>query len=105
MKELAISQPEPASSFKFITLTKPEDAKDKDRRRMVRKYVMKSIGRARRKPPSNPTFELFLDPRCRLGSGEIDPFVQYPIDLTSPDRELIANSTFSQTSFGIPQMV
>jgi len=98
MKELAISHPEPTSSFKFITITKPEDAKDKDRRRIVRKYVMKNIGRARRKPPSNPTIELFVDSECQLGSGEIDPFVNFPFELTASDRELVANSMYSQAS-------
>lgn len=81
------------SSFEFITITKPEDAKDKHRRTLVRKFVMKDIGRSWRRPPANPTIELILDPRCRLGSGEADPFARYPIELASVDRELVANST------------
>lgn len=59
---------------------------------------MKDIGRARRKPLANPTIELIFDPRCPLGSGEIDPFANYPLNLTSGDRELIANSKAAPSS-------
>jgi hypothetical protein len=88
--------PAAAIRLEFINVSDPNEAKAAAIRTRVRKHVMKDIGRARRRPKKRlTTFELIFDPQCRLGSGEIDPFLQYPIKMGPSEKALLSESTFA----------
>jgi hypothetical protein len=80
--------------LEFITISgNPEDeAKSETVRTRVKKHVMKDIGLSRRRPKKNKVFEMLINPRAIVGTGDVDPFAPYPIDLGPAERELIANS-------------
>lgn len=79
--------------LEFINVSDPSDAKAAAIRTKVRKHVMKDIGRARRRPKKGPTsFELIFNPKCRLGSREIDPFVKFPIEMGQNEKYLLSMS-------------
>ncbi|KAF2021286.1 hypothetical protein BU24DRAFT_404313 [Aaosphaeria arxii CBS 175.79] len=99
-------------AFNFITLSHPDDLKDKDTQKNIRRLAMAEVGRSRRKPKTaRAKNEIALQWRKedhplppgdfdRLGSGTIDPFTQFPIELDDTARALVMfifqqNSTHS----------
>ena len=92
-------------SFNFVNLKHPDDLKDEETQLRIRRLAMTEVGKARRKPKNRKgRSEIVLALRDttrrepvidRLGSGRIDPFGRYPIELDDEARALVANSTFS----------
>ena len=86
-------------NFNFVNLSHPDDLKDDQTQLRIRRLAMSEVGKARRKPKTKrerneimlefrePPTRPFLD---RLGGGELDPFVQYPVELDDASRELVA---------------
>lgn len=95
------------SSFNFVNIQHPDDLKDEDTQLRIRRLAMKEVGKARRRPKNRRgRNQIVLELRDvayarssigRLGSGRIDPFVLFPIELDDGARTLLANSTY--TSF------
>lgn len=89
-------------SFNFVNLKHPDDLKDEETRLRIRRLAMTEVGKARRKPRNKRgRSEIVLELRNtarkppsidRLGSGRIDPFMRYPIELDDEARALVANS-------------
>lgn len=90
-------------SFNFVYLKHPDDLKDKETQLQIRRLAMTEVGKARRKPKTKPgRNETILELRNptqrqpnidRLGSGSLDPFGRYPVELDDDGRILVANST------------
>lgn len=88
--------------FSFVNLKHPRDLKDEETQLRIRRLAMTEVGRARRKPKTKrKRNEIVLELRNttlkppaieRLGSGPIDPFSRYPIELDDEARALLANS-------------
>jgi hypothetical protein len=95
MKRSTYKSTKPAG-FQFITISgDPEDeAKSSAIRTRVKKHVMKDIGRSRRRPKKNIIFELVIEPRSLPGTGDVDPFAPYPIEMGATERELITYSEY-----------
>ncbi|KAH7135051.1 hypothetical protein B0J11DRAFT_151027 [Dendryphion nanum] len=89
--------------FSFINLTHPDELKDEETQSRIRRLAMTEVGRKRRKPKTkrgrNEIILEFRDipisqshaPFERIGSGEVDPFVSYPIHLDEKSRALVVN--------------
>jgi hypothetical protein len=96
-------------TFNFVNLKHPDDLKDEETQLRIRRLAMTEVGKARRKPKTKRgRNEIVLELRNttqrqpdigRLGSGRIDPFSQYPIELDDDARALLANSEV--TSFNL----
>lgn len=92
-------------SFNFVNLKHPDDLKDEETQLRIRRLAMTEVGKARRKPKNKRgRSEIVLELRNttrrepgidRLGSGRIDPFGRYPIELDDEARALVANSKFT----------
>lgn len=92
--------------LEFINVSDPSDSKAAAIRTKVRKHVMKDIGRARRRPKKGPTtFELMFNPKCQLGSREIDPFVRFPIEMGPTEKSLLSMSMYSCGILVLPAIV
>ena len=88
--------------FNFVNLSHPDELKDEETQLRIRRLAMSEVGRARRKPKTkrerNEFVLEFRKPATtpttidRLGGGEVDPFVPYPIQLDETSRALIASS-------------
>ncbi|KAF1994142.1 hypothetical protein P154DRAFT_527291 [Amniculicola lignicola CBS 123094] len=90
--------------FNFVNLTHPDDLKDEETQIRIRRLAMTEVGRARRKPKTKKarnevvlqfkSKESSVQPAPtidRVGRGEIDPFVKYPVELDDKSRALVAN--------------
>jgi hypothetical protein len=92
-------------TFSFINLKHPDDLKDEETQLRIRRLAMTEVGKARRKPKTKRgRNEIVLELRNtaerqpdfdRLGSGPIDPFSHYPIELDDSSRTLLANSKYA----------
>ncbi|KAF2871136.1 hypothetical protein BDV95DRAFT_573351 [Massariosphaeria phaeospora] len=90
-----------APSFNFINLSHPDELKDEETQLRIRRLAMAEVGKRRRKPKTrrerNEVVLEFRDPVAsrigidRLGAGELDPFIPYPVDMDESSRSLIAN--------------
>lgn len=90
------------STFHFVNLKHPGDLKDDATQLRIRRLAMTEAAKARRKPKTKrERNEIVLEFRSpvnnqlrvdQVGSGEIDPFCSYPIELDDSARELLANS-------------
>jgi hypothetical protein len=91
-----LDKPKKPPILEFITFSgDPEDeAKSSAIRTQVKKHVMKDIGRSRRRPKKNEIFEVLIDPRSVLGTGDVDPFAPYPIEMGATERELVTYSEY-----------
>lgn len=88
-------------SFNFVNLNHPDDLKDEEFQLRIRRLAMTEVGKARRKPKTKRgRNEIVLELRStipkppeidRLGSGKMDPFLRYPIELDDKSRALLAN--------------
>ncbi|KAF2629211.1 hypothetical protein BU25DRAFT_364230 [Macroventuria anomochaeta] len=88
-------------TFSFVNLKHPDDLKDEETQLRIRRLAMTEVGKARRKPRTKrERNEVVLELRNatqrqpnidRLGSGSIDPFSHYPIELDDNARVLLAN--------------
>lgn len=78
-------------SLEFITVVDPDGWKNPATRTLVKKHAMKDVGRGRRRPRKNHTFEIILDPQSHLGHNNVDPFAQYPIEMGPLERDLVAS--------------
>ncbi|KAF3032390.1 hypothetical protein E8E12_003484 [Didymella heteroderae] len=88
-------------SFNFVNLKHPDDLKDGETQLRIRRLAMTEVGKARRKIKNKRgRNEIVLELRKithrqpdidRLGSGRIDPFGRYPIELDDEARALVAN--------------
>ncbi|OAL02356.1 hypothetical protein IQ06DRAFT_270754 [Phaeosphaeriaceae sp. SRC1lsM3a] len=89
------------STFHFVNLKHPDDLKDDATQLRIRRLAMTEAAKARRKPKTKRErnemvleFRSSVDNQLRvdqIGSGEIDPFCSYPIELDDSARELLAN--------------
>ncbi|KAL1644642.1 hypothetical protein SLS61_008693 [Didymella pomorum] len=89
-------------SFNFVNLKHPDDLKDEETQLRIRRLAMTEVGKARRKAKNKRgRNEIVLEIReptqrkpviDRLGSGRIDPFGRYPIELDDEARALVANN-------------
>lgn len=94
--------------FNFVNLKHPDDLKDEETQIRIRRLAMIEVGKARRKPKNRRgRNEVVLELRDtaqspsnidRLGSGRIDPFVRYPIELDDNARALLANGNYLHKS-------
>ncbi|KAF2664018.1 hypothetical protein BT63DRAFT_429553 [Microthyrium microscopicum] len=96
-------QPEANSEgFQFISFNDPKNMSSSSSLSLIRRHAMKQIGKSRRRPRAHRKLELVLDAQKMqthasphipkswwLGAGPMDPFVKYPIDLGSKERELV----------------
>ena len=92
------------TSFEFVTFSDLGGMRDAGVKSQIRKHAMKDIGITRRRPDKRRRgyIELCLDLLPNLsvpspvwtsvGSGAIDPFLTYPVELGHVERELVANS-------------
>ncbi|KAF2269412.1 hypothetical protein CC78DRAFT_539961 [Lojkania enalia] len=98
-------------TFNFVNLSHPDELKDEGTQIRIRRFAMAEVGKARRKPKTRrERNEIVLEVREaywvasehlnleRLGCGEFDPFIRFPIDLNDSSRELIANIFRSNSS-------
>ncbi|KAF2685216.1 hypothetical protein K458DRAFT_388110 [Lentithecium fluviatile CBS 122367] len=86
--------------FNFVNLSHPDELKNEETQLRIRRLAMTEVGRARKKPKTqrerNEIVLEFRKPATspsaidRLGSGEVDPFSPYPIDLDETSRGLVA---------------
>jgi hypothetical protein len=89
------------SKYRFVNLEHYNDLKDKETRLRIRRLAMAEVNKARRKPKTRrERNEIVLGVRdsleaqiCleRLGSGQIDPFCRYPVEVNASDQALVAN--------------
>lgn len=91
---------EPA--FNFVNLEHPDDLKKEEIQLRIRRLAMTEVGKARKKSNTKRRVnKIILELRNtadwqpnidRLGSGPLDPFSQYPIEMDDSDRALLVNS-------------
>lgn len=102
---------EEAPKFVFVDVFGPNGVKAATNRRLIHQHAMKEIGRSRRRPKRNATIKLdFVPletserttitsswPGCMwFGSGRLDPFLRFPIELDATARGLVAYSEWLQ---------
>ena len=102
------------SSFEFLTFSDVSAMRDTAAKSVIRKHAMRDIGVSRRRPDKRrkgyvkiplklltPPNEVLTPPnevmvpnptRLNMGSGAIDPFIAFPVELDHVGRELVANS-------------
>jgi hypothetical protein len=88
--------------FNFVNIQHPDDLKDGETQLRIRRLAMRQVGKARRRPKNKRgrnqiVLELHSTPQPPasieyLGSGRIDPFIRFPIELDDGARALLANS-------------
>jgi hypothetical protein len=95
--------------FRFINISHPDEVTDEATRHQVRRLSQRDAGKARRKFKAkrkrNEFILHFRDAAAsslsidRLGGGELDPFVSYPLELNEQSRDLIMFSKPTDTAY------
>ena len=96
-------EPSDELGFNFVNIQHPDDLKDGETQLRIRRLAMREVGKARRGPKNKRgRNQIVLELRSRtghppasidyLGSGRIDPFIRFPIELDDGARALLANS-------------
>jgi hypothetical protein len=92
----------------FISFNDPREMNSSSSIRAIRRHAMKEIGKQRRHRNRPVRLELMIDQQVMhsqnltsvqkpsmswwLGAGPMDPFIRYPMNLGTNERELVALS-------------
>lgn len=108
------------AGLEFIMVSSPGEAVPAETRTRVRRHVMRDIGNARRRPkkkrgvtkiplefftPQISTASTVENERtfdwtiCRLGVGELDPFLPFPIEIDDSARKSLIYCMSLQKAF------